>query len=85
MDIQKWYTQYKAIKEKYGIILYNKYNFNKSSFHIRIGGKQWVITRVLNTIRLYLANKTNRDWASVLEVISSNSVVLPPVVIIKST
>ena len=61
----------------------DEYNFNKSGFYIRIGGKQQVITRVLDTIRLYLANKTNRDWASVLEAISSNSVVLPPAVIIK--
>ena len=62
---------------------YNEYNFDKSSFRIRMGGKQWVITRVSDTIRLHLANKTNRDWASVLEAISGNSVILPPAVIIK--
>ena len=38
---------------------------------------------VSDTIRLYLANKTNRDWALVLEAISSDGVVLPPAVIIK--
>ena len=64
-------------------MLYNEYNFNKSSFRIRMGGKQQVITRVLDTIRLYLVNKINRNQASVLEVISSNSVILPPAVIIK--
>ena len=50
-----------------------------------MGGKQWVITHVLDTIRLYLANKINRNWASVLKVISGNGVILPPVVIIKGT
>ena len=39
----------------------DEYNFNKSGFRIRIGGKQQVITRVLDTIRLYLVNKTNRN------------------------
>ena len=62
---------------------YNEYNFNKSSFRIRIGSKQQVITRISDTIRLYLANKTNRNQASVLEAISSNSIILPPAVIIK--
>ena len=32
---------------------------------------------------MYLASKTNRDFASVLEAISSNGVVLAPAVIIK--
>ena len=48
-----------------------------------MGGKQWVITHVLDTTRLHSANKTNRDWALVLEVISGNGVILLPVVIIK--
>ena len=39
IDIQEWYTQYKAIKEKYSIMPCDKYNFNKSGFYIRIGGK----------------------------------------------
>jgi hypothetical protein len=64
-------------------VLCDKYNFNKSGFRIGMGGKQWVITRVLDTIRLYLVNKINRNWALVLEVISSNGVVLPLAVIIK--
>ena len=61
----------------------NKYNFNKSGFYIRIGGKQWVIIHISDTTRLYLANKTNRNWVLVLKAISSNGVVLPLVVIIK--
>ena len=64
-------------------MLYNKYNFNKSGFRIGIGSKQQVIMRVLDTIRLHLVNKINRDWVSVLQAISSNGVVLPPAVIIK--
>ena len=83
VDIQEWYTQYKAIKEKYGIVPCDEYNFNKSSFRIGMGGKQWVIICVSDTIRLYLANEINRDWASVLEVISGDGVVLLLVVIIK--
>jgi len=83
VDIQEWYTQYKAIKEKYGIVPCDEYNFDESGFRIRMGGKQWVITRVSDTTRLYLANKTNRDWASVLEAISGDGIVLPPAVIIK--
>ena len=39
--------------------------------------------RVLDTIRLYLVNKTNRNQALVLEAISGNSIILPLAVIIK--
>ena len=38
---------------------------------------------VLDTKRIYLASKTNCDFVSVLEAISSNRVVLALVVIIK--
>jgi hypothetical protein len=38
--IAEWYTLYKDIKAKYSILLYNEYNFNKSSFCIRIGSAQ---------------------------------------------
>ena len=31
-------------------MLCDKYNFNKSGFYIRIGGKQQVIMRILDTI-----------------------------------
>ncbi|OCK97369.1 uncharacterized protein K441DRAFT_548477, partial [Cenococcum geophilum 1.58] len=81
--IAKWYMLYKDIKAKYGILLYDKYNFNKSRFRIRIGSAQWIITRVLDNKRLHLASKTNRDFTLVLEAISSNSVTLNPAVIIK--
>jgi hypothetical protein len=48
-----------------------------------MGGKQWVITRVTDTDRLHTADETNRDWASVLEAVSDDGVVLPPAVTIK--
>ncbi|OCK89433.1 uncharacterized protein K441DRAFT_583662, partial [Cenococcum geophilum 1.58] len=34
--IVEWYTLYKDIKAKYGILLCDEYNFNKSGFCIRI-------------------------------------------------
>jgi hypothetical protein len=79
----EWYTLYKDIKAKYGILLCDEFNFDESGFRIRIGGAQWIITRVLDNKRLHLASKTNRDFASVLEAISGNSVALNPAVIIK--
>jgi hypothetical protein len=39
--------------------------------------------RVLDTKRIYLASKTNRNFALVLETISNNRVILALVVIIK--
>jgi hypothetical protein len=74
---------YKDIKAKYSILLYNKYNFNKSRFYIGIGGTQWIITQVLDNKRLYLVSETNRDFTLVLEAIFSNSIALNPAVIIK--
>ena len=39
--------------------------------------------RILDTQRIHLASKTNRDFILVLEAISSNGVILNLVVIIK--
>jgi hypothetical protein len=74
---------YKDIKAKYGILLCDEYNFNESGFRIRIGSAQWIITRVLDNKRLYLVSEINRDFALVLEAISSNSIMLNLAVIIK--
>jgi hypothetical protein len=39
--------------------------------------------RILDIKRIYLANKTNHNFASVLEAISSNKIILTSAVIIK--
>ena len=82
--IQKWYTLYKNIKEQWGILPYNKYNFDKSGFYIKISSSQWIIIRVLNTKRIYLASEINCNFTLVLEAISSNRIIFTLVVIIKS-
>jgi hypothetical protein len=81
--IQEWYTLYRNIKEQWGILPCDKYNFNEPGFHIGIGGSQWIITRVSDTKRIHSASETNCDFASVLEAISGDGVVLAPTVIIK--
>jgi hypothetical protein len=78
----EWFTSYKAIKEKYGIQLEDEYNMDESGFRIAMGGNQWVIMRVTDTERLSTANETNRDWATVIQAISTGGV-LPPAAIIK--
>ena len=79
----EWYTLYKDIKAKYGILLCDEYNFNKSRFRIRIGSAQWIIMRVSDNKRLHLVSETNRNFALVLEAISSDGIALDPAVIIK--
>jgi len=79
----EWYTLYKDIKAKYGILPCDEYNFDESRFRIRIGSAQWIITRVLDNKRLHSISKTNRDFTLVLEAIFSDSVALDPAVIIK--
>ena len=81
--IQEWYTLYRNTKEQWGIQPYDEYNFDESGFRIGIGGSQWIITRVSDTKRMHSASETNRDFASVLEAISGDGVVLAPAVIIK--
>ena len=82
-EIAEWYTSYKDIKAKYGILPCDEYNFDESGFRIGIGGAQWIITRVSDNKRLHSASETNRDFASVLEAISGDGVALDPAVIIK--
>ena len=81
--IQEWYTLYRNTKEQWGILPCDKYNFDESGFRIKIGSSQWIITRVSDTKKMYLASETNRDFTSVLEAISSDGVVFAPAVIIK--
>jgi hypothetical protein len=45
--IGDWFDHYKAVQEKFCILPLDEYNLDESGFCIGIGGKQWVITRVI--------------------------------------
>jgi len=80
-SIRAWFEKYLTICDAYNIQDSDKYNFDKTGFHIDIGRDQSIITRE-PTKKSYLATSTDRLLTSVCETISGDGVALPPIVII---
>ena len=83
---QNIYQQYFRIfqyevKEK-NILPRDIYNMDETGFRIDIGGSQWIIT--MDTTRAYYSLlDTNRDYASSIEAVSGNNIVIDPILIMK--
>jgi hypothetical protein len=57
------------------------YNYNKTGIRLGIGKKEKVIT-ALKAFRITAAKDTNRESATVIEMISSNGVIGPLLIIL---
>ena len=76
-----YFNKFKAVVYKYSIIQGDIYNIDKTGFKIGVGGSQWIIT--INHQKAYLSPlELNRDYIILVETISANSEVLPPLLII---
>jgi len=67
--------------EEKGIQRADIYNFNETRFPISIGRDQWVVTREAKR-PLTLGSSSNRESVTVIEAISSDSGILPPMIIL---
>ena len=77
-----WLHEFKRICDEYGIQQCDIYNFDESGFRIGVGKNQWIVTRILDR-QLSLGSNTNRETVTVVEAISGDGYVLPPMVILK--
>jgi len=57
------------------------YNFDETGFRISVGKFQWIVTRDLSR-KSYLASDNNRKFVTVIECVSGNGDVLPPMLIL---
>ena len=76
-----YFNEFKAVVYKYGIIQGDVYNIDETGFRIGVGGSQQIITIDYQKDNLLLL-ELNRDYIMLVETISANSKVLPPLLII---
>ena len=79
--LQNWFRRYQAIVEEKGIQRADIYNFDETGFRIGIGRDQWVVTREAKR-PLTLGSSSNRESVTVIEAISGDGGVLPPMIIL---
>ena len=83
--IHWWLYEFKRIPvcDEYGIQQCDIYNFDESGFRIGVGKNQKVVTRTADRqSQLSLGSNTNRETVTVIEAISGDGYVLPPMVIV---
>ena len=81
--LSRWYQDYNNTVGLYGIEVGDIYNYDETGVCLGRGKKEKVIT-ALKAFRITAAKDTNRESATVVEVISSNRVVGPLLIILAS-
>jgi hypothetical protein len=79
--ISIYFQKLKQALEKYGIQLPNIYNMDKTGFRIGVGGKKKIATQHAHR-RAFAPSSTNRDYVTVVECVSADRSVIPPMVIL---
>ena len=67
----------------HGILPCDQYNFDKTGFSIGVGGQQYVVTMDLAKKCAESPSDSNRDHVSLVETVSADGSVLPPLCIMK--
>jgi len=80
-ELGNWFERYKVLVEEKGIQRAVIYNFDETGFRIGIGHDQWVVTRDAKR-PLTQASSSNRELVTVIETISGDGGVLPPMIIV---
>jgi hypothetical protein len=78
--IRRWFGSYIDTINQYGIASEDIYNFDETGFQIGIGRDQWIITREPRR-KILSGTTTNRESITVIEAVSTNGFVIPPVII----
>jgi hypothetical protein len=81
--IQAWFQSYHDTIAQYGIAHQDIYNFDETGFQIGVGRDQWIITREPR-IKIFGNNTTNRESVTVIEAISVDGFVIPPLIILSA-
>lgn len=76
--IQEWFDSYQSIKAEYGILDGDTYNIDENGYMIGIAGSSKVV------FSKYQKQAGSREWASLIEAISTSSRRLPLFVILRA-
>ena len=74
--------EYNYIVGIYNIIVGDIYNYNKIGIYLGIGKKEKVIITISKALRITTIKDTSQESATIIEIISSNSAVLPLFIIL---
>lgn len=81
--IQEWFSRYQAAIDQYGIQPEDLYNFDETGFQIGVGKDQWIITRDPRR-KIVAGNRTNREYVTVVEAVSTDGFSTPPLIILNA-
>ena len=81
--IEPWFKLYNAMKEKYGILNQDTYNFDETGFMMGVITSQLVITGRERRGKRKALQPVNREWTTVINSISAAGWSLPPFIIFK--
>ena len=66
----------------YNIIVGDIYNYNKIGVCLNINKKKKVIITIFKALRITIVKDTSWESTTIIETISSNSTILPPLIIL---
>jgi len=81
--IEAWFKLYTSIKEKYGILNEDTYNFDETGFIMGVITSQLVITGSERRGKRKAVQPGNREWTTVINSINAMGWSVPPFVIFK--
>ena len=79
---ERHFRDFQREVEEKGILLGDIYNMDETGFRIGVGGSQWVVTMDMNRPQ-FSPSDTNRDYATSIEAVSGDGVVIDPMLIMK--
>ncbi|KAJ5543880.1 hypothetical protein N7494_005159 [Penicillium frequentans] len=81
--IREWFTRLRAAIDAHGIQPLDIYNFDETGFQIGVGRDQWIITREPRR-KIVAGVHTNREYVTVVEAISTDGFIIPPLIILSA-
>ena len=76
-----WFERFRQLRERYSVQNEDIWNFDETDFRIDVEKSQWIVT-VSRKNRHYLSSDNNRDYVIVIEVISTDEVVINEILIL---
>lgn len=81
--VESWFEDYIRTVNENGILPGDIYNFDETGFQIDFEQYQWIITREPKR-KIFKGSVTNRESVTVMEAVSADGFVCPPLVILSA-
>jgi DDE superfamily endonuclease len=79
--IADWFSRFNALREEFGVIKDDIWNFDETGFRIGVGRAQWIITASTSK-RAYLATDGTRTLVTAVEAVSAGGAVIEEMLIL---